>query len=195
MNAAADSLPGQDKWEAELADAEHRIQAGSYEVTAIRILLARSGRHLVAVSRFVEKLEGHTSPRNLEELWSTLLRMKFILEDASDYIRGSVAERSQRRLGIFAAGVRELIRDIDIVRDLIKIYHSLVAAARPPPPDQRYLESSHGWRDLRDLGVVTREVVDAADGWPATKGSVGTVMVVPVDPGLQGAVAGGIGAV
>src|SRR5829696_900552 len=42
------------------------------------------------------------------------------------------------------------------------------------------------------LGVVTREVVDAADWWQAAEGGVGTVMVVPVDPGLQGPVAGGI---
>jgi hypothetical protein len=44
----------------------------------------------------------------------------------------------------------------------------------------------------RDLAVVTREVVDSADGWPASEGGVGTVMVVAVDPGLQGSVAGGI---
>src|SRR5215216_1231170 len=29
------------------------------------------------------------------------------------------------------------------------------------------------------LGVVTREVVDAADGWPAAEGGVGAVHVVP----------------
>src|SRR5829696_4915275 len=45
------------------------------------------------------------------------------------------------------------------------------------------------------LGVVTREVVDAADGWPAAEGGMGSVMVVPMDPGLQGTVAGGVGAV
>jgi hypothetical protein len=49
------------------------------------------------------------------------------------------------------------------------------------------------WTELMDsLGVVTREVVNAADGWPAAEGGVGSVMVVPMDPGLQGTVAGGI---
>jgi len=46
-----------------------------------------------------------------------------------------------------------------------------------------------------DLGVVAREVVDSADGWAAAEGGVGAVHVVPVDPGQQGAVAGGVGAV
>jgi hypothetical protein len=45
------------------------------------------------------------------------------------------------------------------------------------------------------LGVVAREVVDAADGWPATEGGVGAVHVVPVDPARQGMVAGGVGPV
>jgi hypothetical protein len=36
---------------------------------------------------------------------------------------------------------------------------------------------------------------NAADWWPAAEGGVGSVMVVPVDPGLQGTVAGGVGAV
>src|SRR5215218_9695873 len=45
------------------------------------------------------------------------------------------------------------------------------------------------------LAVVAREVVDAADGRSAAEGGVGAVMVVPVNPGLQGAVAGGVGAV
>jgi hypothetical protein len=40
--------------------------------------------------------------------------------------------------------------------------------------------------------VVAREVVDAADGWPAAEGSVGAVHVAPVNPARQGAVAGGI---
>src|SRR5215211_9287149 len=55
------------------------------------------------------------------------------------------------------------------------------------------------WKPTRfvgsDLVVVTREVVDAADGWPAAEGGMGSVMVVPMDPGLQGTVAGGVGAV
>jgi hypothetical protein len=42
------------------------------------------------------------------------------------------------------------------------------------------------------LGVVTREVVDSAGRWQASEGGVGTVMGVPVDPGLQGSVTGGI---
>ena len=46
-----------------------------------------------------------------------------------------------------------------------------------------------------NLVVVAREVVDAADGWPAAEGGVGAVHVVPVDPARQGAVAGGVGAV
>ena len=37
--------------------------------------------------------------------------------------------------------------------------------------------------------------MNAADRWPAAEGGVGSVMVVPVDPGLQGMVAGGVGAV
>jgi hypothetical protein len=41
----------------------------------------------------------------------------------------------------------------------------------------------------RDLGVVAGEVVDAADRWQAAEGGVGPVMVVPMDPGLQGPVA------
>jgi hypothetical protein len=45
------------------------------------------------------------------------------------------------------------------------------------------------------LAVVTREVVNAADGWPAPKGGVGSVMVVPMYPGLQGTIAGSVGAV
>jgi LuxR family maltose regulon positive regulatory protein len=45
------------------------------------------------------------------------------------------------------------------------------------------------------LGVVTREVVDSADRWQASESGVGTVMVVPVDPGLQGSVTGGVGAI
>jgi transposase-like protein len=49
--------------------------------------------------------------------------------------------------------------------------------------------------DLEALGVVTRKVVNAADGWPAAEGGVGSVMVVPMDPRLQGSVAGGVGAV
>src|SRR5215216_7123417 len=47
----------------------------------------------------------------------------------------------------------------------------------------------------RDLGVVAGEVVDAADRWQAAEGGVGPVMVVPVNPGLQGPVAGRVGAV
>jgi hypothetical protein len=33
-----------------------------------------------------------------------------------------------------------------------------------------------------DLGVVVREVGNAADWWAAAKGGVGAVHVVPVDP-------------
>ena len=45
------------------------------------------------------------------------------------------------------------------------------------------------------LAVIAREVVDAADRWPATESGMSSVMVVPVDPGLQGAIAGGVGAI
>jgi hypothetical protein len=48
-------------------------------------------------------------------------------------------------------------------------------------------------RSLRHLAVVTREVGDAADGWLAAEGGVGSVMVVPTDPGRQGPMAGGVG--
>jgi hypothetical protein len=44
----------------------------------------------------------------------------------------------------------------------------------------------------RALAVIAREVVDTADRWPAAEGGVGAVMVVPMDPGLQGPVAGGV---
>jgi hypothetical protein len=47
----------------------------------------------------------------------------------------------------------------------------------------------------RAPGVMAREVVDAADGWAAAEGGVGSVMVVPMDPGLQGVITGGVGAV
>jgi hypothetical protein len=42
------------------------------------------------------------------------------------------------------------------------------------------------------LGVIAREVVDTADRWAATEGGVGSVMVIPMDPGLQGTLAGGV---
>jgi hypothetical protein len=45
---------------------------------------------------------------------------------------------------------------------------------------------------IEALGVVTREVIDAADRWSAAEGGVGPVMVVSMDPGLQGTVAGGV---
>jgi hypothetical protein len=48
---------------------------------------------------------------------------------------------------------------------------------------------------FRGLGVVTREVVDSADRWQAAESGVATVMVVGVDPGLQGSITGGIGGV
>jgi alkanesulfonate monooxygenase SsuD/methylene tetrahydromethanopterin reductase-like flavin-dependent oxidoreductase (luciferase family) len=38
---------------------------------------------------------------------------------------------------------------------------------------------------VEHLGVVAREVVDAADGWAATEGGVGSVMVGPMDPGCK----------
>src|SRR5829696_3025392 len=69
---------------------------------------------------------------------------------------------------------------------------------RPPGRDRSLLRPPQILAPIRDaarLGVVTREVVDAADGWPAAEGGMGSVMVVPMGPGLQGTVAGGVGAV
>ena len=48
---------------------------------------------------------------------------------------------------------------------------------------------------VRTLGVIAGEVVDAADRWPAPERGVSAVMVIPMNPGLQGTVAGGVGAV
>ena len=37
----------------------------------------------------------------------------------------------------------------------------------------------------RDLVVLTREVVDAGDGWLASEAGVGSVMVVEVEPAVK----------
>jgi len=71
---------------------------------------------------------------------------------------------------------------------------------RPPggssvPPVRTVTVLEGGLPVQRDLGVVTREVVNAADWWAAAEGGVGSVMVVPMDPRLQGPVAGGVGAI
>jgi transposase InsO family protein len=56
-----------------------------------------------------------------------------------------------------------------------------------------YLEIFHNrQRRHSALGVIVREVVDATDRWQAAEGGVGAVHVVPVNPGLQGTLAGGV---
>jgi hypothetical protein len=73
-------------------------------------------------------------------------------------------------------------------------YFRFVAQARSADPRwPTYATAGATFPATRpSLDVVTREVVDAADRWQAAESGVGTVMVVSVDPGLQGAVTGGI---
>src|SRR5215211_6179625 len=85
-----------------------------------------------------------------------------------------------------ASGDERVARLIQAARELIDAYERKATA------NEHFLELEAA---VDALVVVAREVVDAADGWAAAEGGVGAVHVVPVDPGWQGTVAGGVGAV
>jgi nucleoside-diphosphate-sugar epimerase len=71
----------------------------------------------------------------------------------------------------------------------------LLTAVINRPQRLIYLSSDmhHGGRaEVAGLDVIVREVVDTADRWQAAEGGVGAVHVVPVNPGLQGTLAGGV---
>jgi hypothetical protein len=108
---------------------------------------------------------------------------KDLVEELAERIRELYVDEERLR-----AVLEQSIIGLEPVADpglIIGAIAETVTATVPRPGQRR----KHPWLDL---AVVTREVVDSADRWQASESGVATVMVVGVDPGLQGSITGGI---
>jgi hypothetical protein len=142
--------------------------------------LGRSLRHLVdTVTGLADRGIGSDGygPRFLANLWQTAVLSAPGMQEAGYGTRPGLVVWG-------GAPRRNRTGDPILTIDARVVHNALQHLAWP--------HNRADERRRQGLGVVTGEVVDAADRWAAAEGGVGSVMVVPVDPGLQGAVAGGI---
>jgi uncharacterized membrane protein (DUF485 family) len=139
---------------------------------------------------------GPKMDRRLDQTWvviltalATVFYLIFELVDALNEMTSPlttllIAIALVVRVALFYLGVLTVIQIWEACRAIGTFLDRFNVNIHPLDPDS-----------CGGLAVVAREVVDTANGRPAAEGSVGAVHVVPVNPRLQGTVAGGVGVV